>query len=417
MASVNLEIPFEAYRGDEPYIFVSYAHKDGELVYPLLGELREMGCRVWFDEGIDPGNEWPEEIAKALLKAAHFLVFLTGNAIGSKNVKSEINYAIDEDKPFLAVHLEEMKLPPGLALRMGGIQAILKWRMSSDHYRRALRRALPDTLRGQVPVAPSEPEPPISRPAPVVTRKAGDIETVELGGGVKLELVWCPAGSFWMGSPESEAERFDNETRHRVTLTKGFWLGRYEVTQGQWMAVMGSNPSNFKGVDSLPVEYVSWKDCQEFCRKLSVKMPRGGAFRLPTEAEWEYACRAGTETAFHYGNRLDATMANFDGDYPYGGAAKREYREETVPVGSFHPNGWGLYDMHGNVWEWCSDWYGAYPSGDAVDPPGVASGSSRVLRGGGWCDNARYCRSAVRGNNTSSFRNDVIGFRVARILP
>lgn len=417
MASVNLELPFEAYRGDEPYIFVSYAHKDSEKVYPLLSELREMGYRVWYDEGIDPGNEWPEDIANALLKCSHFLVFLTCTAVDRKNVRKEINFAINEDKPFLAVHLEEIKLLPGLALQMGDIQAVMKWRLSSDHYQRALRRALPDTLREKI-VSPSKPEPTAPHPAPAMTRKAGDIETVDLGKGVKLELVWCPAGSFWMGSPANEAERDDYETRHRVALTNGFWLGKYEVIQEQWEAVMGTNPSEFKGASNLPVENVSWVDCQEFCEKLNAKMPGDvGGFRLPTEAEWEYACRAGTETAFCYGNSLDATMANFKGTCPYGGAAEGKWRWKTVLVGSFRPNGWGLYDMHGNVWEWCSDWNGAYPSVDAIDPTGAASGAYRVVRGGGWFNFARFCRSAHRSNYTPSIRLSDLGFRVARTLP
>ena len=248
-------------------------------------------------------------------------------------------------------------------------------------------------------------------------RPAGDAETVVLPGNVPLDLVWCPPGTFWMGSPNDEVGRGDSETRHRVTLTRGFWMGKYPVTQEQWEAVMGAgtNPSHFKGAE-LPVEQVSWEDSQVFLEKVNA-LASGGGFRLPTEAEWEYACRAGTETAFCYGNRLDATMANFDGNYPYGGGGTGVYRQKTTRVGMFKPNGWGLYDMHGNVWEWCQDWYGGFSVGAEIDPTGAASGSRRVLRGGSWIHVASRCRSAYRGGDAPSSRNDNLGFRVARALP
>jgi formylglycine-generating enzyme required for sulfatase activity len=234
---------------------------------------------------------------------------------------------------------------------------------------------------------------------------------VDLGGGVSLELVWIPAGSFTMGSPDNESGRYDDEgPQHKVTISKGFWMGKHEVTQEQWQAVMGRNPSKFKGSKN-PVEQVSWDGCQSYIQQLNRKV-QGVGFRLPTEAEWEYACRAGTTTAFHYGNDLDASLANFDGNYPYGNGRKGEYRRKTVPVGSFKPNAFGLYDMHGNVWEWCQDWYGAYPSGAVTDPAGPGAGSSRVLRGGSWLNHARGCRSAGRYNRVPGNRIFDIGFRV-----
>ncbi len=243
--------------------------------------------------------------------------------------------------------------------------------------------------------------------APIV----GQEKTVNLGGGVKLTLVWIPPGEFMMGSPGSEANRGSDEgPRHRVKITRGFWMGRYEVTQAQWQAVMGSNPSNFKGSDN-PVERVSWNDCQEFIKKLARKT--GQRFRLPTEAEWEYACRAGTETVFHYGDSLSSRQANFDGDYPYGGASKGTYLKKTTSVGSYRPNAFGLYDMHGNVWEWCQDWYGNnyYQSSPASNPQGPSSGSGRVLRGGSCYRNAYDCRSALR-RGTPDYWFDVDGFRI-----
>ena len=250
-------------------------------------------------------------------------------------------------------------------------------------------------------------------------RKAGDLETVMLPGKVPLELVWCPPGTFWMGSSESEAtwqyEWQYDKTRRRVTLTRGFWLGKYPVTQKQWESVMGAgtNPSGFKGAE-LPVEQVSWEDSQKFLKKVNA-LTAGDGFRLPTEAEWEYACRAGTETAFCYGNSLDSAMANFNGKHPYGGGEEGIYRKKTTQVGMFQPNGWGLYDMHGNVCEWCQDLDGDYTSEDAIDPEGAASGSSRVLRGGCWVYGARRCRSASRNCSAPSDLYNYLGFRVARV--
>jgi formylglycine-generating enzyme required for sulfatase activity len=234
---------------------------------------------------------------------------------------------------------------------------------------------------------------------------------VDLGEGVELEVVWIRPGEFRMGSPDKEAERQGNETQHKVRITKGFWIGKYEVTQAQWERLMGSNPSYFKQVGKdAPVEQISWDDCQEFIKKLNAQAKDqlsksgNGVFRLPTEAEWEYACRAGTKTRFCSGDAesdLDAV-----GWYKKNGAGT------THPVGLKKANARGLYDMHGNVWEWCQDWYGDYASGDAKDPEGPASGSARVIRGGSW-DNAGYCsRSAYRSGDAPGTRSRIFGLRI-----
>jgi len=254
------------------------------------------------------------------------------------------------------------------------------------------------------------------------TPQAVDTKTVDLGGGVKLELVWCPPGTFTMGSSMAERRaavaaggkmrHYEGETQHKVTLTKGFWLGKYEVTQRQWQSVMGKNPSGVKsaGLDA-PVENVSWEDCQEFVKKLNASA--GHEYRLPTEAEWEYACRAGTATAFHYGDDLDSSQANFDGTFPRGSGRKGEFLETTVKVGSFRPNAWGLYDMHGNVYEWCQDLYGDYPSGAVTAPAGKGTSSRPVFRGGCWRHGATRCRSADRGRDFPWRSYNCLGFRVA----
>jgi formylglycine-generating enzyme required for sulfatase activity len=243
-------------------------------------------------------------------------------------------------------------------------------------------------------------------------RAVGETWTNEVG----MKFAYIPAGEFLMGSPEKEIGRGDNETQHRVTLSKPFLLGVYEVTQGQWKAIMGSNPSFYASDDKLPVEEVSWTVANNFCRNLGNK--DGLTYRLPTEAEWEYACRAGSTTPFHTGETISSDEANFNGKYAYGTGPNGVYREKTIAVGTFKPNAWGLFDMHGNVWEWCSDWLEDYPAGAATDPTGPIINSApitqaRVMRGGAFGYVAENCRSAVRGGVESKATSSSVGFRVA----
>ena len=249
-------------------------------------------------------------------------------------------------------------------------------------------------------------QPPIVKP---VKEKA-------ITNSLGMKFVYIQPGTFTMGSPADEPGRDSDETQHKVTLTKGFYMQTTEVTQGQWKAVMGNNPSGFKDCgDNCPVENVSWNDAQKFIKKLNELDGGGNKYRLPTEAEWEYAARAGgTTTPFAFGKCLSTDDANYDGNYPLEGCPKGKDREKTIPVGSLKANDWGLYDMHGNVWEWCEDWHGDYPTGSVTDSVGPEAGSGRVVRGGGWNNNARNCRSANRNNNSPDNRNDNIGFRLAR---
>jgi uncharacterized protein (TIGR02996 family) len=232
--------------------------------------------------------------------------------------------------------------------------------------------------------------------------------------GLGMKFAWIPAGTYLMGSPEREQGREKNETQHRVTLTKGLYLGIHAVSQACWGAVMGNNPSQHQG-DDLPVEQVSWDDCQEFLRKLSEQ--DGHSYRLPTEAEWEFACRAGTTTPFCFGKTMTTDQANYRGNYPYGKAEKGLYGGETSPVGSFPANAYGLFDMYGNLWEWCQDRLAEYPAGDAVDPQGLPDGDSRVLRGGSFVSPAMFVRSASRGRNVPTLRGYFVGFRAAMTFP
>lgn len=181
---------------------------------------------------------------------------------------------------------------------------------------------------------------------------------------IGMKFVWIRPGTFMMGSPKEEAGRRVDELQHQVTLSKGFYMGVYTVTQEQWQRVMGNNPSHFKGEKNLPVEQVTWDDCQEFIKKLREKDIK--PYRLPTEAEWEYACRAGMTTPFNFGETISTDQANYNGNYAYGNGKKGKYREKPTPVGSFHANAWGLHDMHGNVFQWCQDRYGKYQEPEKV---------------------------------------------------
>ncbi|MDR2494891.1 MAG: formylglycine-generating enzyme family protein [Spirochaetaceae bacterium] len=262
------------------------------------------------------------------------------------------------------------------------------------------------------PAPPAHTAPPARNPAPPAA--------------APKDFVRIESGSYTMGSPLSEVSRDRDETEHKVTVD-AFYLGKYEVTQEEYQAVTGNNPSDFKG-PSLPVEQVSWYDAVAYCNARSVKEGLTPAYtigeqeivwnhgadgyRLPTEAEWEYACRAGTATAYHTGNAIDPNQANYDGNYPYNKAAKGAYRKKTAPVGSFNPNPWGLFDMHGNVYEWCWDQYNPYSVG-GLDGSMLADA---VIRGGSWYSEARFLRSANRVRASHEARSYYIGFRVARSL-
>ena len=259
-------------------------------------------------------------------------------------------------------------------------------------------------------------------------KKTAQYFTEDLGNGIELEMVLIPGGSFIMGSQEEEEGSSDNERpQHQVTI-KPFCFGKYPITQAQWQAVaalppvkqeLKPNPSRFKGANR-PIECVSWHDAVEFCNRLSNHTQR--PYRLPSEAEWEYACRAGTTTPFHFGETITTDLANYNGNYTYGNGVKGSHRKETTEVGSFKiANQFGLYDMHGNVWEWCQDdWLDNYANAPKDGSAWTSqSGNTKVLRGGSWFSNPHYCRSASRnyyywverGNLNLAF-----GFRVVCVV-
>ena len=408
------------------------------------------------------------------------------------NCRNEINLALNENKPFLAIHLEETELPLGLRLRMGDLQAILRYKLPVDRYQKKTQDSL-DQLLGKKP-ARSRTSPPIAQQTegahePEPTERAvqtdatiaskprrkslavamasvlliacivlgflffdddgketevteglhePDLTAVtstssqrEGGFGSKLglrqtkseepkvptpgqpwtvptgsmEMIWCKPGTFMMGSPESELGHVANETLHEVTLTQGFWLGKYEVTRAQWNK---AHKEKHSGEGNLPLAHINWWRVMEFCKNITIvernalRIPHGWKYTLPTEAQWEYACRAGTTTAFAFGDTLSSQQANVD-----------KAARKAIVVGNYPPNAWGFHDMHGNVSEWCSDWYGAYPQGSVSDPLGSNKGGNRVFRGGGWQSSIRSSRSASRQYSFIGRRDHNLGFRLS----
>lgn len=239
---------------------------------------------------------------------------------------------------------------------------------------------------------------------------------------VVQRMRWIESGEFDMGSPEDEPERYGNEgPQHRVRISEGFWLADSACTQALWLAVMGGDPRRAYLVGDLqnPVERASWDDVSDFLCTLQRKLPEGGEPLLPTEAQWEYACRAGTRTPFNLGENVTVDQVNYDGNHPYLGGAKGKWRERAMPVKSLAPNGWGLYEMHGNVWEWCADsrrTYDKLEEGVVLqDPTGPSSALSgmRAVRGGSWINYPQSARSAYRGTIGRGIRRDIVGFRLA----
>jgi formylglycine-generating enzyme required for sulfatase activity len=352
----------------------------------------------------------------------------------------------DDDLPANELTLHLLDGPPGAVIDTG--RRRFTWTPAESHAGRAWPVTVVVRDNGQPPMAaetgftvrvtpapklePTMPKlpPPAAAPFDAAQAKARQAASAaqlrrpeEVTNSIGMKMMLIPPGEFLMGSPDDELGRAENETQHPVRITRPFYLGVYEVTQAEYLQVMGRNPSSFSSFSStgtsrrqvlnrdtsrFPVETVSWEDATEFCRRLSAlpaEKASARVYRLPTEAEWEYACRADSKTKWSFGNSESSL-----GDYAwYTSNAGRK----TNPVGQKKPNAWGLYDMHGNVWEWCSDWLGDYASTTVSDPTGPAAGSLRVNRGGSWHSTARLCRSAARAGLQPSFRVNDLGFRLA----
>jgi formylglycine-generating enzyme len=289
------------------------------------------------------------------------------------------------------------------------------FKISTDEPFRVLSSQTAQSTTGGPPV-PVIPVPPPPLP--------GQRHLIHLPGGVEMALRFIPAGSFEMGSPSTETGRSSDEAQIDVVLSRAFWMAETPVTQAQWQAVMGDNPSDFKGA-ARPVENVSWDQACDYCQKVTAVLAASVSgvlgvrptFRLPTEAEWEYACRANAliPMPYHFGSVLDGTQANCDGNHPYGTDKKGPFLRETTEVGRYPANGWGLRDMHGNVWEWCADaWDCSSGLPGGTDPLGK-TGSARVLRGGSWFNAAQFCRAANRGTYAPVDRDSNVGFRPALV--
>ncbi|MFN0112945.1 MAG: SUMF1/EgtB/PvdO family nonheme iron enzyme [Blastocatellia bacterium] len=456
---------------DKVKIFISYARVDAEPVAEIYQRLLDAGFDPWIDtEHLLPGVKWRSTIVNAVREADFFLLCISAQSSNRRGfIQREIKAALDlweektpDDIYFIPLRLEECDLPDQVSefqcvnwFEPNGWDRLMK---SLHRQTEKLRDTRPPKPQPSSPLGQTGSKTPVVSPKvtsandfPFVTIRLNDQgeeisqsrgvakgEIEDLGGGVLIEMIRLQGGEFWMGSTEADsqtafadAKRYNknakeewwkNETpRHRVSLSP-FMMGRYAVTQAQWFEVMGDLPAieeKLRG-DDHPIVNVNWTEATEFCKELSRRTKH--QYRLPTEAEWEYACRAGTNTPFAFGNTLSPEVANYWWNNPFGNGPKQEKLGKTLPLGSLEiANAFGLFDMHGNVWEWCSDWYSdkyyqeCKSQGVVTDPQGPGSGSYRVIRGGGWYSSAVDCRSAFRYGDAPGPRDGNLGFRLVRI--
>ena len=393
-------------------IFLSYASEDRERVRPLVEALTQQGWSVFWDRTIPKGRTWQEVLEEELESASSLMVFWSKNSIKRKWVIEEAEEGIRKRLPIIHVLIDAV-LPP-LKFRSRQTVNLSAWDGATNSFAfqnlvRNVRKILgqPGNLKAIEPITQEthEPEPLESKFVEGAEALESPIAR-ELFNSLGMQFVLIPAGTFLMGRGVAEEGDEDEHPQHQVTLSQPFYLQTTPVTQGHWQRVMGENPSFFKECgEDCPVENVSWDDAQEFIKKLN-QMEKTDQYRLPTEAQWEYACRAGSTGSFCFGEE-EAELGKYAwyGDNSQG---------STHPVGQLKPNAWGLYDMHGNVYEWCQDWYGEYPSGPVTDPTGPSSGEYRVLRGGSWDGEAGDVRSAYRLRLHPGYRYGHEGFRVSR---
>ena len=436
----------------EIQIFLAHAHEDKEAIFELYNRLKKAGYKPWLDKkDLIPGQNWRSVIPEAIKESQLFIACLSTRSIAKRGyVQNEFKMALNQmaSLPATSIYLIPVRLDeceiPNLRQEEYGIDLRdLHWLdyWESDGFAE-LERAIAFQYGPFVQERESSDKiaefeyVTVDETGREIKREKGQVSYYgeDLGNGISLDMVSIPGGKFLMGMEDEEIERlnkkygtdwFNNEKpQHEVTV-QAFYMGRFQITQAQWRAIaslpkierdLEPDPSKFKGNDR-PVEKVNWFDAVEFCRRLSKKT--GREYRLPSEAEWEYAARAGTTTPFHFGETITSDLANYDGNYSYANEAKGEYREKTTPVGSFTPNSFGLYDIHGNVWEWCQDdWQGNYEAA-LKDSSAWLSGKSntKVMRGGSWYYLPADCRSASRNGFNPERSDDYIGFRVVCMVP
>ena len=399
-------------------IFLCHASEDKTAVRDVYHRLAAIdGFEPWLDEeDLLPGQIWEAEIPRALKESEFILIFFSQNSVAKRGyVQREMKMALDawQEVPGNTIHtipirLDECEIPEEFRRYQ---RADLLNRRGFDRLVRALHLGLEQ--RGESPPEPQpiSPSPAVPSQPDTPTASSAYTQTViepasfpqTFTNSIGMEFILIPAGTFMMGSLDSDPHALsDEKPAHQVMTSQPFHLGKYPVTQLQWHAVMGTNPSHFKGEDR-PVENVLWEDAQDFMHKLN---EREGVshYRLPTEAQWEYACRAGSNTVYHFGN--DASQL---GDYAW---YSDNTGGQTHPVGQKKPNAWGLYDMHGNVWEWVADGKRNYATHAVTDPKGpTEAGARRVIRGGCWSSVALDARSALRFRYLPGLRDDSLGFR------
>ena len=377
-------------------IFICYAREDLPTATRLHDELARAGIAAWLDKKrLIGGQNWKIEVKKAMQRSRCILALLSSHSVSKSGyVQKELREALEmlEHLPpdrilIIPVRLDDCE-PAHEQLRD------LQWIDLFESHEEGLAQIV-QAFRFSAESVGAYNDTPLQN------------VTIDLSGGVTLDLLAIPGGTFWMGSPDGVGEK-NEHPRHQVTLAP-FLMGKYPVTQAEWQAVMGNNPSKFKDADR-PVECVSWDECQEFLKKLNATVETHGRaslqFRLPTEAEWEYACRAGSETIWHFGND-SAQLENYAWH-------DENSRDKTHAVGKLQPNAFDLYDMYGNVWEWCQDWFNEtyYANSPRENPAGQSSGKYRLLRGGSWYNLPDGCRSACRGSFASANQGSNIGCRV-----
>lgn len=410
----------------------------------LYNRLRAVGYKPWMDKvDLPKGADFAKAIPKVLRESDLFIVCLSTRSVEKRSfIQREINLALDaweqkleDDLYIFPVRLEACKAPDRISkfnwTDLFGDEEEEEW----EALLQALRRQAERLGKASSPPSQAETETEKSSLTPfkfttvTLAQRGKEIKRQELqtkqfiedlGNNIKLELVEIPGGPFTMGALKLEVQSYDSERpQHKVTISP-FFMGKFTITQEQWRVIAADkslkvardlelDPAHFKGANR-PVEQVSWEEAAEFCARLAKKT--GRTYRLPTEAEWEYACRAGTTTPFAFGATITPEIVNYGGNYPYADAPKGEYRSETIPVGSLGvANAFGLFDLHGNVLEWCQDWYGEYKAEDQTDPTGPRDGQYRVLRGGSWYAYGGSCRAAYRGGYAPADRGNDLGFR------